>query len=112
MAFEALAEPHRREILDLLLERPRSVNELVESTGLSQPGTSRHLRVLRDSGLVSARKDGQRRLYELRPEALADLIAWVEPYRRFWAARLDALERHLDETATKGQSDGHRRRHS
>lgn len=111
MAFEALAEPHRRQILDLLLEEPRSVGELVESTGLSQPGTSRHLRVLRDAGLVTARKDGQRRLYELRPEALADLIAWIEPYRRFWARRLDALERHLDETATKGRPHDQRGRH-
>jgi DNA-binding transcriptional ArsR family regulator len=102
MAFEVLAEPHRRRILDLLLEQPRSVGELVVETGLSQPGTSKHLRVLREAGLVHVQKDAQRRLYELNPQALAELIRWVEPYRKVWAAQLDALERHLDETATKG----------
>jgi DNA-binding transcriptional ArsR family regulator len=105
MAFEVLAEPHRRKILDLLLEEPRSVNDLVERLGLSQPGTSKHLRVLREAGLVRARKDAQRRVYELNPQALAELIQWVEPYRRLWAGHLDALERHLDETATKGATE-------
>jgi DNA-binding transcriptional ArsR family regulator len=104
MTFDVLAEPNRRRILDLLLEEPRSVGDLVERTGLSQPGTSKHLRVLREAGLVDVRKDGQRRWYELRPEPLAELIQWIEPYRRFWAGRLDALERHLDETATKGRT--------
>jgi DNA-binding transcriptional ArsR family regulator len=102
VAFEVLAEANRRRILDLLLERPRSVGELVEGTGLSQPGTSKHLRVLREAGLVRVQKDAQRRLYALDPDGLADLIRWVEPYRRAMAAQLDALERHLDETATKG----------
>jgi DNA-binding transcriptional ArsR family regulator len=104
MAFETLAEPNRRLILDLLREQPRSVGELVEATGLSQPGTSKHLRVLRESGLVRVEKDAQRRVYALNPQALADLIAWVEPYRKLWAGQLDALERHLDETLepTKG----------
>jgi DNA-binding transcriptional ArsR family regulator len=97
--FDVLAEPTRRRILDLLLEEPRSVGELVERTGLSQPGTSKHLRVLREAGLVSARTDAQRRIYELRAEPLAELDAWLEPYRRLWAGRLDALERHLDERA-------------
>ena len=101
MAFEVLAEPHRRLILDLLLEQPRSVGELVKQTGLSQPGTSKHLRVLRDAGLVHVRKDAQRRMYELNPHALVELIRWVEPYRRAMASQLDALERHLDETATE-----------
>jgi DNA-binding transcriptional ArsR family regulator len=104
MAFEVLAEPNRRLILDLLLEQPRSVGELVAETGLSQPGTSKHLRVLREAGLVRAEKDAQRRMYELNPQALAELIRWVEPYRRAMAGQLDALERHLDETATKGQT--------
>jgi DNA-binding transcriptional ArsR family regulator len=103
MAFEVLAEPHRRQILDLLLEQPRSVGELVEQTGLSQPGTSKHLRVLREAGLVRVEKDAQRRVYALNAQSLADLIAWVEPYRRAMASQLDALERHLDETATKGK---------
>ena len=99
-----LAEPNRRLILDLLLEQPRSVGELVAETGLSQPGTSKHLRVLREAGLVRVEKDAQRRMYELNPQALAELIRWVEPYRRAMAGQLDALERHLDETATKGQT--------
>jgi DNA-binding transcriptional ArsR family regulator len=104
MTFEVLAEPHRRRILDLIREEPRSVGELVELVSLSQPGTSKHLRVLREAGLVSVRKEAQRRVYELNPEALRELIQWIEPYRRLWAARLDALERHLDETATKGRA--------
>jgi DNA-binding transcriptional ArsR family regulator len=104
MAFEVLAEPNRRLILDLLLEQPQSVGELVAQTGLSQPGTSKHLRVLREAGLVRVEKDAQRRMYELNPQALAELIRWVEPYRRAMAGQLDALERHLDETATKGQT--------
>jgi DNA-binding transcriptional ArsR family regulator len=95
--FEVLAEPTRRQILDLLLKQPRAVGELVDAVGLSQPGTSKHLRVLRDAGLVDVRKDAQRRVYELRVEPLAELDAWLEPYRRRWAGRLDALERHLDE---------------
>ncbi|TYK52894.1 ArsR/SmtB family transcription factor [Actinomadura decatromicini] len=95
-AFAVLAEPTRRRILDLLLERPRPVGELVETLGLTQPGTSKHLRVLRDAGLVRARRDAQRRVYELRLEPLAELDAWLAPYRRAWNSRLDALERHLD----------------
>jgi DNA-binding transcriptional ArsR family regulator len=94
--FEVLAEPTRRHILDLLREQPRAVGDLVDAVGLSQPGTSKHLRVLRDAGLVDVRKDAQRRVYELRVEPLAELDAWLEPYRRLWAGRLDALERHLD----------------
>jgi DNA-binding transcriptional ArsR family regulator len=97
-AFAVLAEPARRRILDLLLERPRPVNELVERLGLSQPGTSKHLRVLREAGLVRARQDAQRRVYELRMEPLAEMDAWLAPYRRAWSARLDALEEHLDRT--------------
>jgi DNA-binding transcriptional ArsR family regulator len=95
-AFEALAEPTRRRILDLLCEREHSVGDLVERLGLPQPGISRHLRVLREAGLVRVRQDAQRRLYRVRPEPLAELDAWLAPYRRFWVDRLDALERHLD----------------
>ena len=91
-----LAEPTRRRILDQLLDRPRTVGDLVAQLNISQPSVSKHLRVLRDAGVVQARKDAQRRIYELRPEALAEVLAWVEPYRRLWAGRLDALERHLD----------------
>ncbi len=94
--FDVLAEPTRRRILDLLLEQPRSVGELTERLGLTQPGTSKHLRVLRDAGLVRVRVDAQRRWYELDPGPLTEVDAWLAPYRRLWADRLDALERHLD----------------
>jgi DNA-binding transcriptional ArsR family regulator len=95
--FDVLAEPNRRRILDLLLEGPLPVGEVVERIGLTQPGTSKHLRVLRQAGLVRVRKDAQRRFYELRPEPLAEVSAWLEPYRRRWAHSLDALERHLED---------------
>src|SRR5215218_10806678 len=94
--LEVLAEPARRRILDLLRERPRLVGELTAELGLTQPGTSKHLRVLRDAGLVQVRKDAQRRWYELRPGPLVEIDVWLEPYRRLWSGRLDALERHLD----------------
>ena len=95
--FEVLAEPTRRRILELLLERPRPVGELVDVLGLSQPGVSKHLRILRDGGFVAVRADAQRRFYELRHEPLAEVDQWLAPYRRLWAGRLDALERHLDD---------------
>jgi DNA-binding transcriptional ArsR family regulator len=94
--WAALADPHRREMLELLRESPRSVGELVRRTGLSQPGTSKHLRVLRDAGLVVARTEAQQRIYALDLRPLTELDAWLEPYRRMWAHSLDALERHLD----------------
>jgi DNA-binding transcriptional ArsR family regulator len=94
--FEALAEPHRRRILDLLREGERPAGELVEALAISQPGVSKHLRLLREAGLVSARAEGQRRLYRLQPEGLAQLEAWLAPYRRFWADRLAGLEDHLE----------------
>jgi DNA-binding transcriptional ArsR family regulator len=94
--FEVLAEPRRREILDLLRERERTVGELVDRIRISQPGVSKHLRVLREAGLVEARPDAQRRVYGVRPEPLAEIDEWLEPYRRQWAGRLDALERHLE----------------
>jgi DNA-binding transcriptional ArsR family regulator len=101
--FEVLAEPTRRRILDLLLERSRPVGELVDLLGLSQPGVSKHLRVLRDGGFVAVRQDAQRRFYEVRPAPLAEVDQWLEPYRRLWAGRLDALERHLDDTDDRKQ---------
>ena len=97
-AFEVLAEPHRRHILDLLRESERSVNELVAGLGLSQPGVSKHLRILREAGLVEVRADAQWRLYTLRPQPLEELHQWLEPYRRLWSGQLDALEQHLDRT--------------
>jgi DNA-binding transcriptional ArsR family regulator len=95
--FDVLAEPARRQILDLLRERARAVGELVQLVGLSQPGVSKHLRVLREAGLVTVRRDAQRRWYELRPDPLSEVDAWLEPYRQLWMGRLDALERHLDD---------------
>ena len=97
MTFAVLAEPSRRRILDLLRDRERSVGELVDDLALSQPGVSKHLRVLREAGLVEVRAEAQQRLYKLRPEPLAELDAWIEPYRRFWAGRLDALETQLEQ---------------
>ena len=97
MPWSVLAEPHRRDMLELLLERPHAVGELVERLGLSQPATSKHLRVLREAGLVQVRADAQRRVYELDPAPLAELDDWLAPYRRRWTESLDALERHLDE---------------
>jgi DNA-binding transcriptional ArsR family regulator len=95
--WAALSDPNRRAVMELLLERPRAVNELVERLGLSQPGTSKHLRVLREAGLVKVRTEAQRRVYALQPRPLAELDAWLAPYRRLWSDSLDALERHLDE---------------
>jgi DNA-binding transcriptional ArsR family regulator len=96
-AYTALAEPHRREILDLLRSGERSVNDLVARLKLSQPGVSKHLKVLREAGLVAVRPEGKRRWYGLRPQPLAEVDAWLEPYRAYWSDRLDALERHLEE---------------
>src|SRR5687767_10910191 len=96
-AYAALAEPHRRQILDLLRAGERTVSDLVARLDLSQPGVSKHLKVLRDAGLVAVRVDGRMRSYALRPQPLAEVDAWLEPYRRHWDARLDALERHLEE---------------
>ena len=98
--WSALADPHRREVLELLRERPRPVGELVQRLGLSQPATSKHLRVLREAGLVTARSDAQRRVYGVNPQPLVELDAWLAPYRRLWEQRLDALEAHLDRSAT------------
>ena len=106
MTFEVLAEPVRRRILDLLRERPRLVGELTAELGLSQPGTSKHLRVLREAGLVRVRSEAQRRWYELDPAPLVEIDEWLEPYRWMWADRLDALERHLDDQADQeGRSE-------
>jgi DNA-binding transcriptional ArsR family regulator len=99
--FDVLAEPQRRRILDLLRDGERPVGELVDRLEISQPGVSKHLRVLRDAGLVSVRPEGQRRLYGLRPEGLSDVDRWLAPYRQLWSRRLDALERHLDQEETK-----------
>lgn len=94
--FEALAQPLRRSILDRLRERPRLVGELAGELRLSQPQTSKHLRVLREAGLVTVRVDGPRRWYALRSDPLAELDEWLAPYRWMWESRLDRLGAHLD----------------
>lgn len=97
-AYAALADSSRREILDHLRSGERTVGDLVARLHLSQPGVSKHLKVLRAAGLVDVRPEGRRRWYALRAEPLAEVDQWLEPYRAYWSARLDALERHLEES--------------
>lgn len=97
MSFAVLAEPRRREILDLLRDGERPVGDLVDRLAMSQPAVSKHLRVLRDAGLVEVRPDAQRRLYRLRPEPLVEIDAWLAPYRRLWARSLDRLGQHMED---------------
>jgi DNA-binding transcriptional ArsR family regulator len=94
--FAVLSDPNRRAVLRLLRDGERSVSEIGEELALSQPGLSKNLRVLRESGLVRVRKDAQRRLYAIRPEPMAEIDEWLEPYRDLWNGRLDALGRHLE----------------
>jgi DNA-binding transcriptional ArsR family regulator len=100
MALQVLGEPNRQAILDLLRDGERPVGELVDRLRISQPAVSKHLRVLKEAGLVEARADAQRRLYRIRPEPLAELDDWLVPYRRLWATHLDRLEDHLDRRRT------------
>jgi DNA-binding transcriptional ArsR family regulator len=96
--FEVIAEPNRRAILSLLLSSEQSVGEIERQLHMPQPAISKHLRVLREAGFVESTVDAQRRLYRLRPEPLQEVDAWLTPFRRFWSAQVDALERHLDRT--------------
>jgi DNA-binding transcriptional ArsR family regulator len=96
LSFEVLAEPNRRAILDSLRRGERPVGDLVSSLDLSQPAVSKHLRILREAGMVEVRVDAQRRLYRLRAAGLKGLDNWIRPYRKMWQAGLDALGRHLD----------------
>lgn len=99
--FEAIAEPSRRELLDLLAERERPAGELVDHLSrLTQPAVSRHLRILREVGLVEVRPDGQRRIYALRADRLIEIENWISQYRKYWPRHLDALEQHLDQKET------------
>src|SRR5205809_3692293 len=100
-SFAIVAEPNRRAILSLLLSSERSVGEIERELRLSQPSVSKHLKVLRDAGLVESRIEAQRRLYRLRPEPLLELDAWLHPFRQFWSKHVDALERHLDQQEKK-----------
>ena len=95
-SFAILAEPSRRAILSLLASSERSVGEIERRLRLPQTSVSKHLRVLRDAGFVESRVEAQRRVYQIRPEPLREIDAWLAPFRRFWEARVDALERHLD----------------
>ncbi|MBS1703045.1 MAG: winged helix-turn-helix transcriptional regulator [Armatimonadetes bacterium] len=95
--FEVIVEPNRRAILSLLAASEQSVGEIEKQLGMSQPKVSKHLRVLRDAGLVQAQIDAQRRVYRVRAESLREVEDWLTPFRRFWSAHVDALERHLDQ---------------
>jgi DNA-binding transcriptional ArsR family regulator len=115
--FEIIAEPNRRAILSLLVASQQSVGEIERQLRMPQPTVSKHLRVLREAGFVESTVDAQRRLYRLKPEPLQELDAWLAPFRRFWSAHVDALERHLDrmeqatvERATPTKSKTRRRR--
>ena len=105
--FEIIAEPNRRAILSLLVSSEQSVGELERQLGMPQPTVSKHLRVLREAGFVESTVDAQRRLYRLRPEPLQEVDAWLAPFRRFWSAHVDALDRHLDRV---GQSTSTKRK--
>jgi len=99
--FEIIAEPNRRAILSLLVLSEQSVGEIERELGMTQPTVSKHLRVLRDAGFVESTVDAQRRLYRLKPEPLQEVDAWLAPFRQFWSAHVDALERHLDRMTRK-----------
>lgn len=107
--FEAVAEPTRRAVLEMLARRERAAGEIVAAfPTLTQPSVSRHLRILRESELVEVRADGTRRVYSLKPGALAELDRWLDTYRRFWSAHLDDLESHLDANAADTSSENER----
>jgi DNA-binding transcriptional ArsR family regulator len=112
-AFEIIAEPNRRAILSLLIAKEQSVGEIERQLRMSQPAVSKHLRVLREAGFVESTVDAQRRFYRVKPEPLREIEAWLAPFRRFWSAHMDALERHLDRmeepTPTKRKTRKRRR---
>jgi DNA-binding transcriptional ArsR family regulator len=103
----ALADPHRRAMLDVLRAGPSAVGALAGTLGLSQPTTSKHLRVLRDAGLVLVRKEAQQRIYAVNADRMADLDAWLAPYRKLWNERLDALGDHVDRSQPDHQQPDH-----
>jgi DNA-binding transcriptional ArsR family regulator len=102
-SFAIIAEPNRRAILSLLASQEQSVGDIERRLQMSQTSVSKHLRVLREAGFVEARIEAQRRVYQLRPEPLMEVDAWLSPFRRFWSTHVDALERHLDRMA-EGQA--------
>ena len=107
--FAIIAEPSRRAILSLLATSERSVGDIEEELNLSQPSVSKHLRVLREAGFVESRVDAQRRLYRIKPEPLMEIDAWLAPFRQFWSAHVDALERHLDQMDPGPRKKGKKR---
>ncbi len=109
-AFEIIAEPNRRAILGLLVSSQQSVGEIERQLRMSQPTVSKHLRVLRDAGFVESTVDAQRRLYRLKPEPFQQVDAWLDQFRQFWSAHVDALERHLDRTDHSSPANGKTRR--
>lgn len=109
-AFEIIAEPNRRAILSLLVASQQSVGDIERRLRMPQPSVSKHLRVLRDAGFVEAKVDAQRRLYRLKPERLREVDAWLEQFRRFWSAHVDALERHLDHMEQSARAKAKTRR--
>lgn len=96
MVLQALADGSRRTVLEILRRHPATAGELAEALPIARPGVSRHLRVLREAGLVDVRQDGQHRIYSLRAEALTEVDEWLEPYRELWRSRLDALHTEID----------------
>lgn len=108
-AFEIIAEPNRRAILSLLASSEQSVGAIERELKLSQPAVSKHLRVLREAGLVEATVDAQRRLYRVNPHALKEVEAWLAPFRKLWSTHLDRLEDHLNRAAEGAESSGRRR---
>src|ERR1700743_3615121 len=109
-SFAIIAEPNRRAILSLLASSERSVGEIERRLRMPQSSVSKHLKVLRDAGLVESRIEAQRRVYRIRPEPLMEVDAWLDPFRRFWSAHVDALERHLDHMEDAPKSKRGKRR--
>jgi DNA-binding transcriptional ArsR family regulator len=110
-AFEVLADSRRRQILDLLWDRECPVGELVVSLQMSQPAVSKHLRVLKDAGVVEARIDAQRRLYRIRPDSLREVDDWLAPFRSLWESSLDALGQHLDDMTNEPRPNREKAEH-
>ena len=108
-AFAVIGEPNRRAILSLLAASERSVGDIERQLRMPQPSVSKHLRLLREAGLVEARVDAQRRLYRIRPEPLMEIDAWLAPFRRYWSTHVDALERHLDRMGETSPAKGKKR---
>jgi DNA-binding transcriptional ArsR family regulator len=108
--FTIIAEPNRRAILSLLAAAEQSVGDIEAQLGLPQPSVSKHLRVLREAGFVESRVDAQRRLYRIKPEPLMEIDAWLAPFRRYWSAHVDALERHLDRMSQAPRRKGRKQK--